>query len=107
MIAERDAEIAKVTASGPDGVAVDGLIAREVLSFLHESTSASVERIARERGLTHEVTDAIVRAFITAGTVGFSFTRRGAMVVWFQASGPPTRPDVSGDHPPDHAAPSV
>lgn len=82
-IALRDEELAGI-AKG-ERVEVTGAIALEVLAYLMEIRSATVERIARERGYTHSVSLQIVEALAGAGLVKTGHTTRGSIYAQFLA----------------------
>lgn len=60
--------------------ALDGALVRETLTLLRECGGATVERLARERGITHDVSDAVVMTLASAGLVRLSRTSRGAIM---------------------------
>lgn len=81
MIAEREAEVRRIAQAPPDEQPVDvrGYAAQEVLGFLRDVGSATVERIARERGYSHAVSARIVSALAAAGLVEEKTTARGSV----------------------------
>lgn len=77
-IAKREAEIAYIAAGHP--VDVTSPLAHEVLTLLAENGGATVERVSRERGVTHAVSHAVVMALARAGLINLRRTTRGGIM---------------------------
>jgi len=89
-IKAREDEIARIELGGtPD---LTSSIVSETLVLLHETGGATVERLARERGISHHVSMSIIEAMNTAGMVTLRKTKRGAVIAQIaQRATPPGR----------------
>jgi len=76
-LASREREVCAIEHGQP--VDVDGMVASEVHQLLRDG-AATVERIARERSLTHVVARAVVIALARAGLISTGSTARGAII---------------------------
>jgi hypothetical protein len=83
-IEARELELAGIADGQP--VNVEGPLALDVLAYLREVCSATVERIARERGYTHTAAERIVEALAGRDLVKTGRTTRGS--VFAQYTGP-------------------
>jgi len=77
-IAAREAEVARIAGGAP--VDVNSSLAREVLALIRETGGATVERVARERGVSHVVSHAVIDALAGAGLLKLRHTTRGAIM---------------------------
>jgi hypothetical protein len=77
-IAAREAEVARIAEGAPVDVA--SALAREVMALIRESGGATVERVARERGVSHAVSHAVILALARAGSLTLRRTTRGAIM---------------------------
>jgi predicted transcriptional regulator len=77
-IAARESEIAAIEAGNV--VDVHSGLAREVLALIRETGGATVERVARERGVSHAVSHAVIIALAGVGLIVTRQTTRGAIM---------------------------
>lgn len=90
--------------SGSAPVNVKGHIALDVIKFLMEVQSATIERIARERGYSHAVSEKIVVALAGAGVVTTGRTGRGSMFAQLVIDDGAEEPGDQSSSNPDHRA---